>query len=57
MGCGAFGVKNKRATQARAELCASGSTLLARELTARGVLTAKGGQWDATRVRRLLARP
>jgi DNA invertase Pin-like site-specific DNA recombinase len=29
---------------------------IARELTARGVLTAKGGQWDATRVRRLLAR-
>jgi DNA invertase Pin-like site-specific DNA recombinase len=29
---------------------------IARELTVRGVLTAQGGSWDATRVRRLLAR-
>lgn len=29
---------------------------IARELTARGVLTARGGAWDATRVRLLLAR-
>jgi DNA invertase Pin-like site-specific DNA recombinase len=27
------------------------------ELNARGILTARGGQWDATRVRRLLQRP
>jgi DNA invertase Pin-like site-specific DNA recombinase len=29
---------------------------IAAELTARGVMTARGGQWDATRVRNVLAR-
>ena len=29
---------------------------IAAELNARGILTARGGQWDATRVRRLLQR-
>jgi DNA invertase Pin-like site-specific DNA recombinase len=29
---------------------------IAAELNARGILTARGGRWDATRVRRLLAR-
>jgi hypothetical protein len=41
------------------QIRAAGVTTLAgiaRELTERGVLTAAGGQWDATRVRRLLAR-
>jgi DNA invertase Pin-like site-specific DNA recombinase len=29
---------------------------IAAELTARGVMTSRGGQWDATRVRNVLAR-
>jgi Recombinase len=29
---------------------------IAAELTARGVMTARGGQWDATRVRNVLVR-
>jgi hypothetical protein len=29
---------------------------IARELSARGILTARGGQWYATKVRHLLAR-
>jgi len=34
----------------------TGLKAIARELTARGVLTARGGQWNATRVRELLKR-
>jgi hypothetical protein len=34
----------------------TGLKAIARALTSRGVLTARGGQWDATRVRLLLAR-
>jgi DNA invertase Pin-like site-specific DNA recombinase len=34
----------------------TGLKAIARELTARGVLTARGGQWDASRVRELLER-
>jgi hypothetical protein len=34
----------------------TGLKAIARALTARGVLTVRGGQWDATRVRLLLAR-
>lgn len=34
----------------------TGLKAIARELTARGVLTARGGQWDASRVRELLKR-
>lgn len=34
----------------------TGLKAIARELTARGVLTARGGSWDASRVRELLKR-
>ncbi len=34
----------------------TGLKAIARELDRRGILTARGGRWDATRVRNLLAR-